>query len=196
MSEKNFNINDYKFLFEKDGDDGNYKKILDSFSDRISNIQDKFDVSGFTPKKILEYKVLSPYATHPSYVYPTDSGFDLYSTESLIIPPLGRALVPTGLSFDLPDGTELQIRSKSGLAINKGIMVLNSPGTVDCGYTGEVKIILFNCSSEAVEIERGMKIAQAVYVNCMNGKWVELEEVNEIKGKDRNDNGFGSTGLK
>lgn len=195
MGEKNFNINDYKFLFEKEGENDNFKKVLDSFSDRIGNIQDKFDVSGFTPKKVLEYKVLSPYTTHPSYVYPTDSGFDLYSTESVIIPPLGRALVPTGLSFDLPDGTELQIRSKSGLAINKGIMVLNSPGTIDCGYTGEVKIILFNCSSEPVEIERGMKIAQAVYVNCMNGKWVELEEVDEIKGKDRNKNGFGSTGI-
>jgi dUTP pyrophosphatase len=196
MSEKKINMNDYKFLFDKESENTNFKDVLGSFSDRISNIQQKFDVSGFTPKKVLEYKVLNPYATHPSYVYPTDSGFDLYSTESLVIPPLGRALVPTGLSFDLPDGTELQIRSKSGLAINQGIMVLNSPGTIDCGYTGEVKIILFNCSSEPVEIERGMKIAQAVYVNCMNGKWVELEEVDEIGGKDRNENGFGSTGIK
>lgn len=195
MSEKNFNINDYKFLFEKDGDDGNYKKILDSFSDRISNIQDKFDVSGFTPKKILEYKVLSPYATHPSYVYPTDSGFDLYSTESLIIPPLGRALVPTGLSFDLPDGTELQIRSKSGLAINKGIMVLNSPGTVDSGYQGEIKVIIFNTTKERIKIEKGQKVAQAVLCPVVNGKWVNLVKVEEIGEKDRNDKGFGSTGL-
>ena len=113
----------------------------------------------------------------------------------MTIPPLSRAMIGTGLAFNLPDGTELQIRSRSGLAANYGIMVLNSPGTIDCGYTGEVKIVLFNSSQEPFQVDRGMKIAQAVYAHCMNGKWVDLEEVDEIEKKDRNENGFGSTGI-
>ena len=193
MSEKKYNIDDYKQYFSDDKD--SYKDAMDKLKDRLDRVNDFFDVTNFTPKKELPYKIIHPYATHPSYVYPTDSGFDLYSIEPVEIPPLGRALVPTGLSFDLPDGTELQIRSKSGLAINKGIMVLNSPGTIDCGYTGEIKVILFNCSDQPVLIERGMKIAQAVYSHCMNGKWVDLVEVESVQNKDRNENGFGSTGL-
>lgn len=194
MSEKHYDLRDYKKYFNDDGKSG-FKEALSSLESQIKGIQDNFDMSNYSPKKSLEYKIVDPLATTPKYNYPTDSGFDLCSTESLIIPPLSRALIGTGLAFNLPDGTELQIRSRSGLAAKYGIMVLNSPGTIDCGYTGEVKIVLFNSSQEPFQVDRGMKIAQAVYAHCMNGKWVELEEVDEIENKDRNEKGFGSTGL-
>jgi dUTP pyrophosphatase len=90
---------------------------------------------------------------------------------------------------------EIQIRTKSGLAINQGLMVLNSPGTIDSGYNGEIKVIIFNVNQNEVQIPKGMKVAQAVLTPVMVGKLVELEEVNEIKEKDRNANGFGSTGI-
>ena len=129
------------------------------------------------------------------YNYESDSGFDLYSTEEIDIDTFGRSLVPTGVKFNIPMGHEIQVRSKSGLALNQGLMVLNSPGTVDEGYTGEVKVIMFNTTNQKVKIEKGQKIAQAVLCPVVNGKLVNLIQVKEIKEKDRNSNGFGSTGL-
>ena len=129
------------------------------------------------------------------YNYPTDSGFDLYSTESITIPPFGRSLIPTGVYFDIPEGFEVQIRSKSGLSIKQGLMVLNSPGTIDEGYTGEIKVILFNVNNHEVTINKGMKVAQAVLSRCLQGRWVDLIKVDTIPSKDRNENGFGSTGI-
>lgn len=130
-----------------------------------------------------------------SYVYPTDSGFDLYSSEEVSLPPFGRALVSTGIRFNLPEGYEIQVRSKSGLAINQGLMVLNSPGTVDQGYTGEIKVIIFNVNNHDFTIAKGMKVAQCVIANCISGKYVNLVKIDEIKPKDRSNNGFGSTGI-
>jgi dUTP pyrophosphatase len=125
----------------------------------------------------------------------TDSGFDLHSTEEVILPPFGRSLIPTGLCFDIPDGYELQIRPKSGLAINQGLTILNTPGTADCGYTGEIKAIVFNTNQTEFTIPKGMKIAQAVLCPVVNGRWVDLVKVEQIKEKDRNSAGFGSTGI-
>jgi dUTP pyrophosphatase len=131
----------------------------------------------------------------PNFAYPTDSGMDLYSTESLTIEPFGRSLIPTGVHFDVPENYEIQVRSKSGLAIKQGLMVLNSPGTVDQGYTGEIKVILFNTTNNSVDIKEGQKIAQAVLCPVVCGKWLNLVKVDKIKDKDRSDNGFGSTGI-
>ena len=132
---------------------------------------------------------------NPSYVYPSDSGFDLRSSEEVTIEANSRALVPTGIRLDIPDSYEVQIRSKSGLALNQGLFVLNSPGTIDSGYQGEIKVILFNTTKEIVKIPKGQKIAQAVLCPVLNGNWVDLIEVKDIGLKDRNSNGFGSTGL-
>jgi dUTP pyrophosphatase len=134
-------------------------------------------------------------AVSPSYAYPTDSGFDLYSVEEIILLPFGRALVPTGLKFGFSEGFEIQVRPKSGLAINQGLTVLNTPGTVDCGYTGEVKVIIFNTNNASVTIPKGMKIGQAVLCPVVNGKFVKFEEVNKLEEKDRGNNGFGSTNI-
>jgi len=129
-----------------------------------------------------------------TFAYETDSGFDLYSTEQMIIGPLGRGLVPTGLFIDIPEQYEVQVRSKSGLAIKEGLMVLNSPGTVDQGYTGEIKVIIFNTNQYPVTISKGQKIAQAVFAPVVCGKWINFKRVDIIEDKDRSDNGFGSTG--
>ena len=129
------------------------------------------------------------------YNYITDSGFDLYSTKDILIDGFGRALVPTGIRFDIGEGFEIQVRSKSGLALKQGLMVLNSPGTVDEGYTGEVQVIIFNTNKEPFQITKGMKVAQAVLSKCFSGRVVNLVKVDNINDKDRGDNGFGSTGI-
>jgi dUTPase len=92
----------------------------------------------------VSFKKLHPDAVAPNYAYGLDSGFDLFSVEEIGMSPFERKLIPTGLSFDIPDGCEIQVRTKSGLAINQGLMVLNSPGTVDKGYTGEIRTILLS----------------------------------------------------
>jgi dUTP pyrophosphatase len=132
---------------------------------------------------------------NPKYEHLSDSGFDLRASEEIWIQANDRKLISTGLVLDIPDGHEIQIRSKSGLALNQGLMVLNSPGTVDSGYLGEIKVILFNTTSERIKISKGQKIAQAVLCPVISGKWINFVELSEIGTKDRNDNGFGSTGL-
>ena len=131
----------------------------------------------------------------PSYAYPSDSGFDLRSTIEMIIPPFGRALIPTGIKLSLPEEYEIQIRPKSGLALNQGLTVLNTPGTVDSGYVGEIKVIVFNTNNASVTVAKGMKIAQAVLCPVVCGKYVSIELMDTVGNKDRMDNGFGSTGL-
>ena len=131
-------------------------------------------------------------ATMPSYAHDGDSGVDLFSTEDIVLKPLGRTLVPTGLKIAMPPGYEAQVRPKSGLAVKHGISVLNTPGTVDSCYRGEVKVIAVNISNEEYKIEKGKKIAQLVI--CKVEK-AEFEEVKELDDTSRNDGGFGSTGL-
>jgi len=146
--------------------------------------------------KQIDVNVIDDLAVFPKYAYPTDSGFDLYSTIDYTLPPFGRALIPTGLRFSFDEGTELQIRPKSGLAINQGLTVLNTPGTADAGFSGEIKVILFNTNNYDFKINKGMKIAQAVFCPVMNGRYINFNRVDEIKEKDRKDNGFGSTGIQ
>jgi dUTP pyrophosphatase len=138
---------------------------------------------------------ISEDGTDPSYAYPTDSGMDLYSSENIIINGLSRAIVSTGVHFNIPKNFEIQIRTKSGIALKQGLMVLNSPGTIDQGYTGEIKVIIFNTTKDNVEIKRGQKIAQAVLCPVVSGEMINLFKVSNIENKDRNDNGFGSTGI-
>jgi len=108
---------------------------------------------------------------------------------------LKEMLVGTGLKFNIKDGYEMQVRPKSGLALKQGLTVLNTPGTVDSGYDGEVKVILYNSTQTTIYVEKGQKIAQACICPVVNGRWIETKEVSEINGKDRGDNGFGSTGI-
>jgi dUTP pyrophosphatase len=179
---------------DEDEDDYDiYNKVLDELGVDMNDFDKAFDE--YEPTLELGYVKLNDDAVTPFYNYPSDSGFDLYSTTDLEIPPFGRVLVPTGLSLDIKDGFEIQVRSKSGLALKQGLMVLNSPGTVDNGYTGEVQVIVFNTNSYKVFISKGMKIAQAVLCPVVNGKWVNLIEKTKINEKERGENGFGSTGI-
>jgi dUTP pyrophosphatase len=183
-------LNSYLSENEEDID---FNMIYDEYGVDIKGLEE--DMLNHTGKLDLAYKRLNSDSISPYYNYESDSGFDLYSTEEITIGGLGRALIPTGLSFDIKDGYEIQVRSKSGLAINQGLMCLNSPGTVDSGYLGEVKVIIFNTNKEPFTIKKGMKIAQAVLCPVVNGKWVSLVEKTEMSEKDRGDNGFGSTGI-
>lgn len=199
-------------------DDNFLKKILDQFEDlqkshNVAADQD-FDpdsleellsgtfkeldeeISKISTKRKIVVKKLNPDAIMPSYAFTGDSGFDLYTTEDVEISPLGRSIAPTGLSFEFDENLEIQIRPKSGLALNKGLTVLNTPGTIDKGYTGEVKVILFNTSKDYIKIEKGTKIAQAVLCPVICGNYVEFLESDSLTETDRNDGGFGSTGLK
>ena len=143
----------------------------------------------------VKIKKLVPDAVFPKYNYPSDSGFDLHSVEEVIIPAFGRAAVPTGLSIQFEEGIELQIRPKSGLALNQGLTILNTPGTVDQGYRGEIKAIIFNTNNTTVTIPKGMKVAQGVLCPVLSGKFIELQDANELDKADRGSNGFGSTGI-
>jgi dUTP pyrophosphatase len=169
------------------------KEMMENLGVDFDEMEKKF--ADFHPRRELRYEKISENAIDPKYNYPSDSGFDLYSTQDLEIGPFGRILVPTGLKFDIPDGTEIQVRPKSGLAIKQGLTVLNTPGTVDSGYNGEVQVIVFNTNNHSVTIPKGMKVAQAVLCPVINGDWVELINVKSVDEKDRGDNGFGSTGI-
>ena len=173
------------------------QSILESLGINIDDIETHFQNS-ITQDEIIKIPVEYVNTSdnkEPEYAYESDSGFDLRSTEELWVQANNRLLVPTGLRFNIPENYEIQVRSKSGLALNQGLMVLNSPGTVDNGYQGEIKVIIFNTTNERIKIEKGQKIAQAVISPVLSGKWVNLIKVEELQEKDRNDNGFGSTGL-
>ena len=168
------------------------QKLLDSLNLDMDKLNQAF-VEQATPKTVLKYSYKSV-NKEPEYAYPTDSGFDLRANKKVTLGPLERDLVPTGLYLEIPQGYEVQVRPKSGLSINKGLSVVNTPGTVDEGYTGEIQVILINLSNETHTIEIGDKIAQAVLTPVMAGKYVNLQRVLNVDDKDRGDNGFGSTG--
>jgi dUTP pyrophosphatase len=167
--------------------------LNNSFGIDFGSLQDQLDVMSKT--KNIQIELLNEDAIFPEYAYPTDSGFDLYSTEEVKLSPFGRALVPTGLKLSFDIGYEIQVRPKSGLALKQGITVLNTPGTVDSGYNGEIMVIVFNTNQTEFTIPKGMKIAQAVLCPVINGKYVNLQLVDKIEDKDRGANGFGSTGI-
>ncbi|MDY0045227.1 MAG: dUTP diphosphatase [Syntrophales bacterium] len=129
----------------------------------------------------------------PDYMSPGASGVDLYAAvnHDEVLDPGTRKLIPTGIEIALPDGFEAQIRPRSGLAIHNGVTLLNSPGTIDADYRGEIKIILINLGTEPFVIKRGDRIAQMVVHSICRVSW---REVDELKKTLRNDGGFGHTG--
>lgn len=141
----------------------------------------------------IKFVKLTPTARIPEYAHPTDSGMDLFSDEDITIPAQSYKLVHTGTCAILPPNTEGQVRSKSGLALKYGLQVLNSPGTIDTNYRGEICVILNNVSKTDYHVEKGQKVAQLVvcpFYTC------DIVETTQIDTTDRQDGGFGSTGLK
>ena len=135
----------------------------------------------------------------PKYQKEGDSGFDfmanLLEDEEITIEPLKRSVVPTGLHFQIPIGFELQVRPRSGLALKNGITVLNTPGTVDSGYRGEVKVVLFNTGEDTFKIKNGDRIAQGVITPVQTKRTTKFITVNQLDDSDRGTGGFGSTGV-
>lgn len=140
----------------------------------------------------VKIRKLNKLAIIPKYEYSNDSGLDLCSTEELEIDSGESKLVQTGISIELPPGTEAQIRPKSGLALKHQITVLNTPGTVDEGYRGEIGVILINHGKHSFQVTKGMKIAQMVIIPVIH---VEIEEVDSLTHTSRGTSGFGSTGV-
>jgi dUTP pyrophosphatase len=187
-------LNEVKELEDLFGDEEpNYDQIIDLFGIDVNELER--EMSNYQTKINVNYSFSREGSVDPQYAYSTDSGFDLYSTEEVEISSFGRSLIPTGLHIDIPEHYELQVRSKSGLALKDGIMVLNSPGTVDNGYTGEIQVIVFNTNNHPITIKKGQKIAQAVFSSVACGKWINFNKVENINDKDRGDKGFGSTGI-
>ena len=129
----------------------------------------------------------------PMQANPGDAGMDLYSIETTLIPSGEAKLIRTGLQIELPKGTEAQIRPRSGLALKYSVTVLNSPGTIDEGYRGEIGVIIINHGKETFIVEKSMRIAQMVIQTV---PVVQLTEVNELSQSERGSSGFGSSGTK
>lgn len=131
----------------------------------------------------------------PNYETIASAGMDLRANieQPIVLAPLGRAIVKTGLFIELPIGYEAQVRPRSGLAAKKGVTVLNSPGTIDADYRGEIGVILVNLSNEPFTVENGERIAQLIIAKHERAEWNEVEALTETS---RGEGGFGSTGVK
>ncbi len=144
---------------------------------------------------MIDVKVLKTggYTELPKYATKQSAGADVRSTIDIVIPAHGRALVPTGLFIAVPSGYEMMVRPRSGLALKKGITVLNTPGCVDADYRGEVGVILFNTTDEDFIVNKGDRIAQLVLNKVEQLNWIEVEELDDT---ERGKGGFGHTQVK
>ncbi len=140
----------------------------------------------------VRFKKINPQAVLPVYAHPGDAGMDLCACEPARIEPGQRALVKTGLVMELPPGHEAQVRPRSGLALKNGVTVLNSPGTIDAGYRGEIGVILINLGDATFVVEPGMRIAQLVVAPVTHAG---VEEAADVGDSARGAGGFGSTGV-
>ena len=141
----------------------------------------------------LKVKLLDDRAILPRRAHPGDAGLDIFSIEKKEIPPGESALIKTGIIIELPENTEAQIRPRSGMALKHVVTVLNTPGTIDHGYRGEVKVILINHSQKKFVVEEGMKIAQMVIKPVL---FVDVIQVDDVSETGRGAGGFGSTGVR
>ena len=129
----------------------------------------------------------------PSYATPGAAGLDIRAAEDVDIEPGDRAAVGTGMRLEIPEGFEGQVRPRSGIALKHGVTLLNSPGTVDSDYRGEVRVIMINLGNEKFSVRRGDRIGQIVFAPCARAK---IEETGELSGTSRSSGGFGSTGIE
>jgi dUTP pyrophosphatase len=195
MGEISRQIEELKALAQMDLLPEETKKEIETAIKFAESVQD-FDQKSSTVNRIEIKYINKSNNKNPVYAKIGDSGFDLRANERGTLKPLERKLVGTGLYFELPEGYELQIRPRSGLAYKNGITVLNSPGTVDTGYRGEIKVLLVNISNEDFTWDKGERIAQGVISHRVSSDYGDLIEVLEISESERGEGGFGSTGTK
>ena len=187
-------INDLDSSFEQELKQLEELQSLMSHIESVEN-QNLFDIN-FNDFKIKTKFTNNSNNPDPEYAKVGDSGFDLraFISEPITLKSLERKLIPTGLKFELSPNTELQVRPRSGMALKYGISVLNTPGTVDEGYRGEVGVIVVNLSNGEYTIQPGERIAQGVIMNVVGQGISELTKVNNLSISERGDSGFGSTG--
>lgn len=140
----------------------------------------------------LKIKKLNNNAKLPVFAHPGDAGMDIFSVEEVLLEPGKSYLVKTGISIQLPEKTEAQIRPRSGLALNHTITLVNTPGTIDEGYRGEIGVIMINHGKKTFRVKSGMKIAQMIIKPVYD---VKITEVNDLSDSSRGSGGFGSTGF-
>ena len=179
---------DDELMFRQLGIDGELLKRLE---------QETIDAALDNSKVIVKF-INTSSNEDPKHTHIDDSGMDLRANldKVIVVGPGERVLVPTGIHFQLPESMEIQVRPRSGLALKHGITVLNTPGTVDRGYNGEIKIILINLSKSNFTINHGDRIAQAVISPVVAGRWSKLIKINSVEPTERGDGGFGSSGIK
>ena len=169
---------------------------LESYINQLKNMYGESEEIAMSLVKTTTKFINNSNNPDPTYAKEGDSGFDLraYIDEPVTLKPLERKLIPTGLKFELSPNTELQVRPRSGMALKHGISVLNTPGTVDEGYRGDVGIIAVNLSNEDYTIQPGERIAQAVIMNVIGQGLSNLEKVETLSETERGDTGYGSSG--
>jgi dUTP pyrophosphatase len=184
---------------------------MDDFEKEIQGLEDLKNLMGRletisgnvgdTTPDFNEFKIETKFTNDsnnpdPEYSKVGDSGFDLraFISEPITLKSLERKLIPTGLKFELPNSTELQVRPRSGMALKYGLSVLNTPGTVDEGYRGDVGVIVVNLSNEDYTIQPGERIAQGVIMNVIGQGISKLVKTNNLSETERGEGGFGSTG--
>jgi len=190
-------------MIDNDDFDSSFAKDLrelDELNALMSQIE-TLDNKNLFDLDINDFKIRTKFTNNsnnpdPEYAKIGDSGFDLraFISEPITLKPLERKLIPTGLRFELSQNTELQVRPRSGMALKYGISVLNTPGTVDEGYRGDVGIIAVNLSNEVYIIQPGERIAQGVIVNVIGQGISDLSKVNNLSETERGEGGFGSRG--
>jgi len=193
-------LKEYEKLLSTDEDDDTIDETL---AQQINLTLDELNNEVYNAQKEEYSKLSVKYVNKstnddPKFAYEGDSGFDLRAdiSETIILNPLKRVLVPTGLYFQLEKGTEIQVRPRSGLAVKNGITVLNSPGTVDSHYRGEIKVPLINLGEEPFTIQKGDRIAQAVIMPVFGEGKVILAKTEGINETARGEAGFNSSGVK
>ncbi|MDD7362983.1 MAG: dUTP diphosphatase [Peptoniphilus sp.] len=146
----------------------------------------------------MKVKVYSE-SKHPLPAYKTSGscGMDVYADleEAIVLEPLERVKVPTGLYFEIPEGVEAQVRARSGLSLKQGLTLINGIGTIDSDYRGELCVLMVNLSKEEVTIEDGERIAQIVFTNYLTAEWEEVDAFEALSSTDRGEKGLGHTGL-
>ena len=200
--EKNFNEMDLNQLTDLNIDNLNISELESLLGQFESMVTDSFNetinesLNSKNDLKFVTKFVNKSNNPDPEYAKEGDSGFDLraFISEPITLKPLERKLIPTGLSVELPPNTELQVRPRSGMALKHGISVLNTPGTVDELYRGDIGIIAINLSNEDYTIQPGERIAQGVIMNVIGQRISELEKVETLSETVRGATGFGSSG--
>ena len=187
-------INQFQTMNKEYNDESD--EDLEKYMNEYKKMFDTESYSEMSYDKTTTFFINNSNNPDPTYAKEGDSGFDLraFIDEPVTLKPLERKLIPTGLKFELSPNTELQVRPRSGMALKHGISVLNTPGTVDEGYRGDVGIIAVNLSNEEYTIQPGERIAKAVIMNVIGHGVSNLEKVKTLSETERGDTGYGSSG--